>query len=145
MTELNPKPKKSLVKIIWRVVTLFIRKWNEAIILFPIAILSWCFAPVVINWIDPTAAIYDTGILMKFMYAVIGTIICHFTAWLMLRLTFPTTFRYLFVSLPWDIYDSPADVKSTERIKYEQCKRIKYSLVLFSLYVFTFIAILFTV
>jgi hypothetical protein len=145
MTELHPKPKKSLIKIIWRVITLFIRKWNEAIILFPLAIVSWCFAPVVINWIDPTAAIYDTGVLMKFMYAVIGTLICHFTAWLMLKFTFPTTFDYLFHSFHWDVYDQKAELKSAELKKYHECKRIKYSLVLFSIYLFTFIAILFTV
>jgi hypothetical protein len=138
----NQVPKKS--KFI-RTIILFIRKWNEAIILFPIAIISWMVIPYLLRMIDPTTAVYDSGVLMKFMYANVGVVVCHFTGWLMLRLTMPRVFQYIYIEMPWDLYAENELTASRQSTNESKCKRIKYSILLLSIYFFVWIAILATI
>jgi hypothetical protein len=138
----NRKPTQ--LQIIIHKLLLFIRAWNEALILFPIAIASWIVIPYLIRQIDPTAGVYDTGVLMKFMYAAVGTVICHFTAWLMIRFTFPYLFNYMYGKFNSDLYDADRSTSSAETLHKRQCKRLNYSLLLLSIYLLSFILILTT-
>ena len=142
-TESKPAKSQKTISIL-RSITMFFRKWNEPIILLPIAMLSWCLLPSIIRWFDPTAAVYDSGVLMKFMYAVIGTLVTHFTAWIMLKLTMPTVFNYIYNNLTWDLYAKETVYKSAEIERQCTNKRIVFSIILLGLYFFSFLAVLAT-
>lgn len=131
----------------------FVKKWNEAFLLV-VAIITWCYSDDFLRWIDPTAAVFDAGVLQKFIYAFIGSCIAHFVTWLMLKLTFPEIHSYLYEVFYFDLLGlagkdillkaKKGDMQSIKYLDEQKWKRIKCSLWVFCLYLLTYLLILAT-
>jgi hypothetical protein len=72
----------------------FVRKWHE-VVSIPIAFALWYLSPIFLRWLDPTAAVFDSGILQKMLFGVIALFIGNGTVWLLIKLTFPKAYRFL--------------------------------------------------
>lgn len=64
----------------------FLKEWNE-LLTMPVALLMWWFSGDILRWVDPTAGVFDAGILQVFLLATIGLLFGHALIWLMLRLS----------------------------------------------------------
>lgn len=78
----------------FKTIFLFLRRWNE-IITLPLAILLWWLSCDVLRSIDPTAGVYDAGILQVFLLATVGLLFIHALAWLILKIVAPEIYRLL--------------------------------------------------
>ena len=72
----------------------WILKWNE-LITIPIALLLWFFSPVLLHWIDPTAAVYDAGIFQTILFTIIQLLVYNGVIFLLIKLTFPGLYKFL--------------------------------------------------
>jgi len=92
--------------------------------LWVIALLLWFLAAPLIRWADPTAAIFDAGVLMAFVYAIVGILLALQVIWLILWLRFPGVYQFL-------------DSSFTETFKNQsKCFKLKFSLALFACLLF---------
>lgn len=80
----------------------------------------------------------------RFFYASLGTVAAHFMVTLMLRLSHPLIFTYLYGLFYNDLYEKSTDLKSTGILEEKKHTRLKYSLVIVLLYLLTWIALAIT-
>ena len=52
------------------------KKYINEIIGIPLAILIFWFSPVALRWLDPTAGVYDAGVLQSLSVAASGVPLC---------------------------------------------------------------------
>lgn len=119
------------------------QKWNEAWLLV-LGIVAWKYADVVLGYVDPTVPPLPVNDLMRFLYATVGTCIVHFVVSLMLRLSHPLIFKYLYGYFYSDLYAKSADLKSHSINHDLKCARLKYSLLVWLSYVATWLVVLAT-
>ncbi len=100
----------------------YLKRYNE-LLLLPLALLLWWISPVIIHHFDETAATYDLAVFQKLIYGLITFSFCSFNAWIALRITFPSVFKYL-------TEDFDNDFNLTQPL----CEKQKLSLALFALY-----------
>jgi hypothetical protein len=81
----------------------FLRHWNE-FLLIPIALVLWKLHVWYIVWFDPTAAPPDAGIFSFAIGAVIVSLFLRGFNWLVLRINFPDTFKYLTEEMETDLW-----------------------------------------
>jgi hypothetical protein len=111
----------------------FLYQWNELVSL-PIAFVLWYFSGDLLRIIDPTAATYDAGIFQIILFAVIGGLIIHAVAWLLLKITFPGVYGYLDNFLEKNLIGN--DPHSMSR--WEKSKLVLW---VFTLYLLLFVAL----
>jgi hypothetical protein len=102
----------------------FLKRFNE-LLLGPLGVLLWAVSPQLIHWLDPTAATYDAAVWQKIIFGLVVFSVSSFSAWLMLRITFPGVFRYLTEYWDKDFVNLNED---------KRCEKLKLSLLLLSLY-----------
>lgn len=158
------KAKVSDIKAVW----FFARQWNEFLML-PAALVLWKCSELFLKWIDPMAAPFDSGVLQKFTYAIVGTLCVRFVSTLLMRINFPAVHRYMYSHFERDLISDSTPVKAEpnraliekygpERAKelapiqlelndfnHNKCRRLNYALLLFALDCLLFVAILHTV
>lgn len=71
-----------------------IRRFSE-LVLIGIALALWFLIAPAIRAFSPTAAIFDAGVLMAFVYSIIGLITFFSTAWGVIYLRFPAIYKFL--------------------------------------------------
>jgi len=82
---------KNLLLKIWK----FLKGWNE-ILMIPLSVfIAVVIVPPILRWIDPTAAMYDAGIIQAIFLALIATLAAVGTAWLILKLSFKENYSFL--------------------------------------------------
>ena len=99
-----------------------IKKLNE-LLLGPLALVLWFYSPDIIRWFDPTAAVYDTAVFQKLIFGLITFSLCHFSVWIMLRITFPELFKYMTEQWDKDFKQNP-----------DLCQKQKLSFLVFACY-----------
>lgn len=72
----------------------FISTWNEFYTI-PMALVLWYFCPILLRWMDPTAATFDSGVLQTYLLAAIGVLLLNGAAWLMIKVSFPGIYLFL--------------------------------------------------
>lgn len=102
----------------------WILKWNE-LITIPIALLLWFFSPVLLHWIDPTAAVYDAGIFQTILFTIIQLLVYNGVIFLLIKLTFPGLYKFLDDAIETEVFNNG-------HTTYEQ--KMKIVLWIFSLY-----------
>jgi hypothetical protein len=121
----------------------FHQVWNEAWFIV-IGILAWQYSAEVVRYIDPSLLKEFTGFYMRFAYATIGAAIAHFVVTLMLRLSHPNIFRYLYGLFYVDLYQPENELKSYH-VRYDlKILRVKYSLIMFAVYLSTWLILVAT-
>lgn len=70
-------------------------KANPQILWIPILFIIWAIITPILRWIDPTAAIFDLGIFMIPVYAIIIFLISTFFVWIFLKKVYGTIYAYL--------------------------------------------------
>ena len=105
-------------------------KANPQILWIPILFIIWAIVAPVLRWIDPTAAIFDLGIFMIPVYAIIIFLISTFFVWIFLKKVYGTIYAYL---------------KSGFKTDFEQlqsCQKIIISLSVFFLLLLCLVALM---
>lgn len=72
----------------------FLRDWNGLVTL-PIALFVWVVSPHLLRAMDPTAGVFDSGVLQIFLFATIGVLFADFVAWLLIQLAWPLINQYI--------------------------------------------------
>jgi hypothetical protein len=124
-------------------IKLFNQRWNEAWLMV-LGFLLWKYSDYVLSYVDPTAVPLPVNDLMRFLYATIGTCVVHFFVSVMLRLSHPLVFRYLYSGFYYDLYNESPDLKSSETKNQNRCNRLKYSLLVWLLYLATWLVLVAT-
>ena len=68
---------------------------NPQILWIPILFIVWAIVAPILRWIDPTAAIFDLGIFMIPVYAIIIFLISTFFVWIFLKKVYGSLYKYL--------------------------------------------------
>ena len=68
---------------------------NPQILWIPILFIVWAIVAPILRGIDPTAAIFDLGIFMIPVYAIIIFLISTFFVWIFLKKVYGTIYTYL--------------------------------------------------
>jgi hypothetical protein len=103
-------------------------KWNE-LLLLPIAlVVLWVSGPV-LRMFDPTAAVFDWGILQVYFIAMIGTLFAVGFTRLMLKLFSPNLEKFIDVELP----------KIWQNKEVSVWKRAKLAVFFFCFYLLVFV------
>jgi hypothetical protein len=131
---------KELGKFIYKWLSLVNRKWNEGYLLI-LGFLLWKYADYVLAYIDPTIPPLPVNDLMRFLYATIGTCVVHFVVSVMLWLSHPWVFRYLYGKFYEDLYVQSQELKSSQILHDLKCIRLKYSLLLWGVYLGTWLVL----
>ncbi|WP_143084013.1 hypothetical protein [Flexibacter flexilis] len=71
----------------------FLALWPE-ILGLPMALLVFFISPLALRKTDPTAIVYDVGILQIILFALIAMLSLNSLVWLGIRLNFRTLFHY---------------------------------------------------
>ncbi len=108
------------------------QQWNEAWLLVA-AYFGLHYVPVFLP--EPTH---------RFFYATVGTIAAHFVVSVMLRLSHPIIFKYLYGLFYNDVYEHNDDLKSNTLKDEQKLKRIEYSLLVVMLYLGTWLILVVT-
>lgn len=77
---------KKLIKFIFL-------EWNEFLSI-PLGLLLFFGFPYVLRFFDSTSAAYDGGVLHSFIAAIVGMLLIHGFAWILLKITFPKLYRF---------------------------------------------------
>jgi hypothetical protein len=105
-------------------------KANPQILWIPITFIIWAIIAPILRWIDPTAAIFDLGIFMIPVYAIIIFLISTFFVWLFLKKVYGTIYTYLKSGFKKDFE------------KLTACQKIIISLSVFFLLLFSLVALM---
>jgi hypothetical protein len=105
-------------------------KANPQILWIPITFIIWAIIAPILRWIDPTAAIFDLGIFMIPVYAIIIFLISTFFVWLFLKKVYGTIYAYLKSGFKKDFE------------KLTPCSKIIVSLSVFFLLLFSLVALM---
>jgi hypothetical protein len=120
------------------------RKWNEAWLIV-LGFFLWKYASHVMALIDPTVPPLPVNDLMRFVYATIGTCVAHFVVSVMLWLSHPWVFKYLYARFYEDIYAGETPDFKSHQIKHDlKCIRLKYSLLVWLFYLATWLILVAT-
>lgn len=134
----------SVIKVLPKYFVIINQRWNEAWLVV-LGFLAWKYADVVMGYIDPTAPPLPVNDLMRFLYATIGTCIAHFVVTIMLRLSHPLIFKYLYGWFYADVFgDQTPNLKSTSLNHDLKCIRLKYSFLVWLLYLATWLVLVAT-
>jgi hypothetical protein len=134
---------KTLFNLVFQYLVKVHRRWNEAYLIVG-GFFLWKYSEHVLALVDPTAVPMPVTDLMRFLYATIGTCVAHFTVSVMLWLSHPLIFRYLYGYFYADMYNENQDLKSAQ-IKHDlKCLRLKYSLLVWLLYLATWLVLVAT-
>jgi hypothetical protein len=79
----------SLPRAIWRL----LRNHNEELTLV-IAVALFFLSPRVLHWVDPTAGVYDAGILQLLIVSIIAFCVFNSFNWLIMRIVWPSIRSY---------------------------------------------------
>lgn len=88
----------------WKKLYAFFAQWNE-LITVPIIIILYIIVMPLIRMIDPTAGAYDGGYFLKPFVVVTHFLIYHAVVWLVIKVTFPSVFKYLEMTFERLVYD----------------------------------------
>lgn len=91
----------------------------------PVAIGIWIVSPYFLQWIDPTAATYDSGVFQVIIFTIIQFLIYNAVAWVVFKLTFPKMYKML---------DDEIENKVLNNGSITMFEKIKIVLWVFSLY-----------
>ena len=105
-------------------------KANPQILWIPILFIIWAIIAPLLRWIDPTAAIFDLGIFMIPVYAIIIFLISTFFVWMFLKKVYGTIYNYLKSGFKKDFE------------KLASCQKIIISLAVFFLLLFSLVALM---
>jgi hypothetical protein len=129
----------SLLKTLIDYMFMLNRRWNEAWLIV-LGFLAFKYQEHVLALLDPTATALPANDLVRFLYATIGTCIAHFVVTLMLRLSHPWIFKYLYARFYQDLYEKDDDNLKSHSIKHDlKCLRLKYSLLVLLFYLGTWL------
>ena len=107
-------------------------KANPQILWIPITFIIWAIIAPILRWIDPTAAIFDLGIFMIPVYAIIIFLISTFFVWIFLKKVYGTIYKYL----------KDQSGFKTDFEKLTPCLKIIISLSVFFLLLFSLVALM---
>lgn len=79
----------------------FLKNWNEFITV-PVAIGLFWFVRPVLRFIDPTAGVFDLGIMHVFFAGLVIYLLVIAAVWLIIRLTYKVLYLYLDVQFEVD-------------------------------------------
>jgi hypothetical protein len=111
------------------------KKYINEIIGIPLAILIFWFSPVALRWLDPTAGIYDAGVLQSLSVAAIYVLCINTAAWLGVRVVFPFVFNYFNNPLGFNL-----DYKALD-----EWQKIRLSLCLYCFFVAAYLVALLSI
>ncbi len=116
-----------------------LRRYNE-LWLGPIGIILFLISARVVKFLDPEAVSYTADAFQKIIFGHLVFAACIFSAWLALRLTWPSVFRYLVDDFN-DDFSSLGKSYVTTNQKNEKCEvKLFLALSLLALYVLGLIA-----
>lgn len=96
----------------------FFAQWNE-LITVPVIIVLYVIIMPIIRMLDPTAGTYDGGYFLKPFVVVTHFLIYHAVVWLVIKMTFPSVFKYLemtFESLVYDKGEFSGDIPEWRKV-----------------------------
>lgn len=70
------------------------KKYNE-LWLGPLGLLLFLISAPIIKAVDPEAVVYTTDAVQKIIFGHVAFAACAFSAWVVMRLTWPSVFKYL--------------------------------------------------
>lgn len=76
-----------------RILRTFLSEWNEFLSI-PLGLLLFFLFPYLLRFFDPHAGAYDAGVLHSFVAAIVGMLLIHGFAWVLIRITFPGVYRF---------------------------------------------------
>ncbi len=92
--------------------SIWLKKWNEWAILLPIASIILLVSQIWLYHLSGgIAATYDLGVTQKFIYAILTISIASGFASIVMKLSFPDVFDYLFHCLSKDWPNMPVRAK----------------------------------
>lgn len=100
-----------------------IKEWKEEFWSIPLAFLLFFISPYILRWFDPTAGVYDAGVLQIILFASISLLVFNGLAWLGVKIVFPEVFEYFQLKF-----------KDEFTNKLTSWERAKLSLFVFSLF-----------
>jgi hypothetical protein len=111
----------------------FLIQWNEFITV-PLAFLLFWLGGFIIQWVDPTAGLFDAGIFQIIIFAVASFLFIHGVAWFVLKLTFPKAFKYIDY-----IFEEEIDLKNINGLQLTTYQRCVLILLYFSVCLFAMV------
>jgi hypothetical protein len=97
-----------------------LKEWKEELWGIPVAcLLLFVVGPKLIQWVDPTAGLYDAGIMQVILFAIIALLIYNGVAWLGIKQIFPEVFDYFQKEFATDFKN------------LEKCQKLKVSVLLY--------------
>lgn len=88
------KSLKIRLKVCYRKIKTFIKKWNE-IITIPVAFLLWYISPFFLRMVDETAGVSDAGIFQFLISGAVAILFGHALIWLILKIAWPEMYKLL--------------------------------------------------
>jgi glucan phosphoethanolaminetransferase (alkaline phosphatase superfamily) len=80
----------------------FIQRWPDLIGL-PIALLIFFFSAPALRWLDPTAAVFDFGILQKLLLCTLAMLTINTAVFMGIKFNFPSVYDYYKKTLSTDL------------------------------------------
>jgi hypothetical protein len=71
-----------------------LKTWKEEFIGLPLALLAFFILAEVVRYFDPTAGVYDTGVLLIIIYSLVRAMFFSWFAWLAIRWVFPVLWTF---------------------------------------------------
>lgn len=107
----------------------FLRRWNELWSL-PIAVVLFFASAPMLRAMDPTAAVFDAGVLQVVLFGAVVFLTCTGLTWISLKLAFPKIYQFLDDTLEKEIASKNNDY-SYENKGFDLWRK---SLLVFSVY-----------
>lgn len=79
--------------VLIKAITGFLKRWPELLGL-PLALLIFLLSAPLLRLLDPTAAVYDLGILQKIFLGVITLLALNAAVFMGIKFNFPTVYSY---------------------------------------------------
>jgi hypothetical protein len=108
------------------------KNYINELIGIPLVFLLFWFSPIVLRWLDPTAGVYDAGVLQSLIVAAIFLLTSHTLSNGGLAVVFPKVFKYFNNDYGFN----------KEFEKLTEWQRIRLSLFLYCFFMAVFVAAL---
>jgi hypothetical protein len=105
----------------------FFKLWTE-IWSIPLGLLLFWYSPHIIRFVDPTAGVFDLGILHKLLYAVVAILLGNGIAFLGIKFNFPSVFEFYKSESEPSAFDDFKSITPWQRLKL---LAFLYALILF--------------
>jgi hypothetical protein len=69
-------------------------EWREEFFSIPLALIIFFASPFMLRAVDPTAGVYDSGVLQIILFATICLLVFNGLAWMGVKQVFPEIFQY---------------------------------------------------